>query len=208
MQTLPCDWDVIHLFLYAAFWEKLTAHQRNARLLNIPARERFQVWTLWGFISYHLTNCWPRSEHLATSCLISWSQTHSLHNSVILCLLAWAAVVSHSVYLKRTERLRADLVFPGCVWVHLLRVRRRRSQSRVPSVAAAPVLQDPALISSRWRWCRFTADLFTGQSCRDNQTTWGLGSASWSCLTQFSLSRQACWTTPTPSNPPLPQALP
>lgn len=59
------------------------------------------MWTSWGSISYRLTNCWPRSQHLATSCLILKSQTHSLHNSVILCLLAAAAVVSHSVYLGR-----------------------------------------------------------------------------------------------------------
>lgn len=58
------------------------------------------MWTSWGSISYRLTNRW-QSEHLATSCLIVKSQTHSLHNSVILCLLATAAVVSHSVYLGR-----------------------------------------------------------------------------------------------------------
>lgn len=59
-----------------------------------------------------------------------------------------------------------------------------------------PVLQKPVLISSGWRQYRFTADLFSWQSFCDTQTTWDFGSASWSCLTQFSFSCQVFWTPP------------
>lgn len=64
----------------------------------------------------------------------------------------------------------ADCMFPGCISVHLLRVRRR-------------------LTSPRWRSYSCTRVNFT-------RTTWDLGSTSRSCLTQFSLGCQVCWKTP------------
>lgn len=63
----------------------------------------------------------------------------------------------------------ADCVFPGCISVHLLRVRRRLTSPRCRSYSC-----------TRVNFIR---------------TMWDLGSTSWSCLTQFSLGCQDCWKT-------------
>lgn len=76
---------------------------------------------------------------------------------------------------------RADCVFPGCISVHLLRLRRRLSPTCMMRVVAAPFFE---LISPRWRSYNCMGVHFT-------RTTWDLGSTSWSCLTQFSLSARS-----------------